>query len=326
MIKMKKFLLSAFIILTLFALTLVLDQFVVVKKEKYLRQNEQYRIDQEDKKIGEAFHEKFLGVLVKDEDGTEALVDPKDFWPIFSVFQYGSFEHYVNNVLKQIVKSGQRVVSLGGRMAFQASLISDLVGEKGKVFVFNADPRMAKIYRGTINFAKKKNIVFFEKEAYSRNMKVRFAACSPDADGRSHILQAEDKVGKNFDEITVEAVALDSIQELDNTIDILHMDIGDGEDEAVYGAKKLIDNSHNLIVVQSWYVQNVANERTSKYIKFWRDRGYKFGEIQPSGEVIVEKTDDELMLLPYTDIIIAKNLDEIISKFKPDAKPEKQKV
>jgi len=317
-----KFLL--FILLTLSFLIIVVigGKYIVIKKEKYTLLKENSLLCKKNKSILNSFRHRFTGVLLKDEDGSEVFVDPQDNIVSNYLILNGSWESHVRNVIKQIVKPGMRVVCLGGHIGVHEILISRLVGSSGRVFVFEPNPKILKYTKANIYFSYNNNITLFEKAAYSENTKLEFSSLKADENsGHSHIIFDEAIIEDNADRIVVDAITLDSISELEKGIDVIQMDIEGAEIDAIYGAKKLIENSANLIVIQEWDIKMMGTERVPKYIKFWRDQGYKFAEIVSSGDKLVEKTDTELMVLMHTDIVIAKNLDEIIANFKPYVKP-----
>ena len=121
---------------------------------------------------------------------------------------------------------------------------------------------------------------------------------------------------KKIDPIKIPSIKIDSIPHL-TSIDILQMDIEGAEEEAIYGAQNLIDNSPNLIVFQEWSPFWIKD--MDKYLKFWRSRGFKIAKI--SGKFLQLLTDEDLksnkdINHSQIDIIMAKDLEYIITNFK----------
>ncbi len=272
--------------------------------------------------IVDAFRNKFTGVLMTDEDGEEIFIDPKDSFVSYSIIQNGSWEPHIKNILRQIVKPKMKIVCLGGHIGVHERLISKLVGSEGHVFVFEPNPKILKFLKANIYFEGNKNVILYDKAAYSENKQLRFAARLVDKNsGGSYVIKDRGTADSMAEEVIVDAITLDSIPNIVSGVDIIQMDIEGSEPEAIYGAKKLIENSPNLIVLQEWLLDSMEKATLPEYIKFWRDRGYRFAEIVSSGDKLVKKTDEELMELTHSDVIIAKNLDEIIANFKPYSKP-----
>lgn len=258
---------------------------------------------------------KFDGVLVKDtnfkDNSFDLLLMGNDF--VSSMIYYNNtWEPHLQNALHQLVKPGNKALVLGSHIGYHALLISKLVGDAGKVSIFEANPHTLKFLRANLAFNDIKNATIFPKAAFSSNRSLQFVALTSGNTGGSHIQRKGDD-NSNSNLITVDAVSIDSIKEID-TIDILQMDIESSEAQAVFGAKELIDNSPHLIVFQEWSPTWMKDD-VDAYLEFWRSRGYKIAEITTTG--LIELTDEQLKNISFADIILAKNLDQIISNFKP---------
>jgi len=257
------------------------------------------------------------GVLVRDEDDNAIFVAPDNCISQHIIFK-GSWEPHVRNIIKQLAKPKQKVLIFGGHFGTHAMLFSKIVGPEGKVYVFEPNPETFKQLEANAYFSKTKNIVLYEKAAYSENKKLKFIAVLPrENSGGSHLASDEyEEVNppETFTEITVQAIRADSIPELSNGgIDILQMDIEGAEPQAVFGAKQIIDNSPNLVVIQEWTMRCMAKDAVA-YLKFWRERGYRFARI--TNNSLIEMTDKELIDSPAIDIVISKNLNQLIANFK----------
>lgn len=254
------------------------------------------------------------GILVLDEDGQEIFLDVQDRVIAGTIIKRGVWEPHVRNLIKQIVQPGQRVIVLGAHVGVHTVLMSRLVGEKGQIYVFEPNPSTLKYLKANILFNPIKNITLYEKAAFSANTELKFIAVGRDVNsGASHIVRED----KEFlgEEITVQAVKLDSVlPTVDGGFDVLQMDVEGAEAQAVFGAEHIIDNSPNLVVLQEWS-PNWMRTDVEKYLKFWRDRGYRFAKI--TADQLIEISDDELKNSPQIDIIISKNLDQVMTNFKP---------
>lgn len=315
---MKNRILVIFVVGLVGALSFLFKDKILVSKEKYLniKSNAQKYI--KETQIFEDYNNSLTGVLFKDKDGIEYFLDPRDSWITGGFIVSSEWEAHLRNILKQRIKPGNKVLCLGAHQGVHVVLISHLVGNAGAVYAFEPNPRILPFTKANIYFDPFKNVKLFEKAAYSSNTSLSFISMDPyNNSGSSHIIGANksnDNIKMLGDEITVEAVKIDDIPEI-QSVDFIQMDIEGAEPEAIKGAAKLINNSPNLTVFQEWSVSMMGKESAQQYLKFWRDLGFKFAEIRC--ENLTPKTDQELLELGHTDIIIAKNLDEIISDFKP---------
>ncbi len=253
-------------------------------------------------------------ILIKDQDKQEILLDLKDPLITQYIIHSGVWEPHLKNLMKQIIRPGHKVIVLGGHVGIHALLMSRLVGESGKLEVFEPNPSTLKYLKINLLLNPIKNITLYEKAAFSENTQLKFIAVDWRLNASASYLERE-VGGLPGEQITVDAVKLDSILTIpEGGFDILQMDVEGAEAQAVLGAEHIIDNSPNLVVLQEWTADWMRDD-VAKYLKFWRDRGYRFAKI--TGDQLREMSDSELMVAPQIDIIITKNLDFIIANFKP---------
>jgi FkbM family methyltransferase len=258
-----------------------------------------------------------IGTLILDKNGLSLLLMNNDDVSR-GIYHDKQWEPHLQHALKQLVKPKDKVLVLGAHIGTHALLLSKIVGNEGKVSIFEANPYTLKFLKANILLNNAHNTTLYPKAAYSKNTSLKFVAVSKGNTGISHIDGITDlsRPEDNQDNmVTVEAVSIDSLSEI-KSINVLQMDIEGAEAEAVYGARKLIDNSPNLIVFQEWspfWIKDVDS-----YLEFWRSRGYKIAHIAKEG--LKEMTDKELKEIDQVnqiDILIAKDLDHIIASYKP---------
>lgn len=276
-----------------------------------------YKIKQKDvyyNSIIQAEKSKYTGFLIKDKNNLDILLMNGDDIINHHVLSDKQWEPHVQNVLSQILKPKDKVLVLGGHIGIHATLISKLIGKDGKVFIFEPNPKILKFLRTNLFLNNAENVTLYPKAAFSSNTNVAFIAKALGNVGGAHIITSEEDKNENLEQlITVEAVSIDSINEI-RTIDVLQMDIEGAEENAVYGAQKLIDRSPNLIVFQEWSPFWMKDIDT--YLKFWRSRNYKIVQITLSGG-LKELTDEALKSSGQIDIVMTRNLEKLINNFKP---------
>lgn len=251
---------------------------------------------------------KYKGILVSDKNNFDILVMGGDTVSEY-ILSTQEWEPHLQNALRQLIKPQDKVLILGAHIGYHTLLISRLVGDDGKVLIFEPNPSTLKILRANIALNDIHNTILYPKAAFSENTTLSFVIPKKDS-GQSHVKRPEDE--QSSDLITVEGVKIDSLKEIDS-IDVLQMDVEGVEDKAIYGATKLIDNSPNLIVFQEWSPSWMKDIDT--YLKFWRSRDYKIAQI--TATELKEMTDKELKGSGQIDIILAKDLEKIVNNFRP---------
>jgi FkbM family methyltransferase len=219
-------------------------------------------------------------------------------------------------LLEKVVQKGDKVLSLGGHIGFHILHFSKLVGNDSKVYTFEPNPVAHVFLMYNLSLNQIHNVEVYEKAAYSENKILKFAAYNDRGsnNGGSYVIEGR-KITRDAQEISVQGVRIDDVLSHVNEIDILQMDIEGCEPNAVYGAKKLIERSKGLLVLQEWSVDLMKpNADIKTYIKFWRDKGYKFARITRKG--LFELTDEQLLAETHIiDIVISKNLQKLQSLY-----------
>jgi len=299
---MKK--LITIIILCLFAVIVIIvnHKYYLIKKEELLKGLTQ--------KVPN-----LSGLLIEGEDGNPFLLDAKDHLFTGKFLKHGCWEPHLTNLIKQIVKPGNKVIVVGGHVGTHTVLFSKLVGTQGHIDVFEPNPQTLKFLKTNIWLNPIKNITLHEKAAFSENTQLKFIKVARNNNpGSSHLVRDS----KNYigEEITVEAVTLDSVLSApEEGFDIMQVDAEGAEIKVILGAQNIIDKSPNLIILQEWSPFWMKTSDINQYLKFWRDRNYKIARI--NGGKLIELSDDELQKQEQIDIIITKNLEETIKNFKP---------
>lgn len=186
------------------------------------------------------------------EGGTNLLASwqhfyfPQEYirhWKIDMLF--GWYEKESTALFKKIIKSGMIAVDIGAHIGYYTRLYSRLVGDGGKVYAFEADPKNFELL--------KKNT------AHLNNTKIYQVAVTDHA-GPVDFYESEEKTGchstvfgviPNQKKITVPGGDLDAIfaKEGVDKIDVIKMDIEGGEPTAVKGMRNLLLNNPQIILI-----------------------------------------------------------------------------
>jgi FkbM family methyltransferase len=217
-------------------------------------------------------------------------------------------------MLLQLVKPNDRVLVFGAHIGYHGVLMSKIIGDQGKIWLFEANPMAVKFLRANILLNDITNATIYPKAVFSSNTKLQLKQIAAGNTGASHLVTSnvQDAIESGVNIITIDAVNIDSIAEI-SQVDVIQMDIEGAEPDAIYGAKNLINNSPNLIVLQEW--STIMTKNIDTYLAFWRARGYRAAVIRPDS--LQEISDEDLRKENiHIDILWAKNLDEIIANFK----------
>ena len=197
----------------------------------------------------------------------------------------GTWEQEIVDTLKRFVHKDSIVLHLGTHIGFDDIILGKLVGDKGKVYAFEANPDSYDITR--------KNIVINNLEDRVTLYPVGVGDQESDNTSASLCFNYDNTGGAFVDPNadphysrchTIKLVALDSILHEVQKIDVLFMDIEGYEIKAISGAQNLLKRSPNAVIIAEWNNQYYerAGSNQANFLKTYYDAGYRFFHITPS--------------------------------------------
>ena len=194
-------------------------------------------------------------------------------WKLEMLFH--NYEKETTKIFKKIIKPGMTVVDIGAHIGYFTRLFSKLVGERGKVFAFEADPINFNFLKR--NTSRLTNTTIINKAVSEQNGEINFYHI-PNSTGCHSVI----KPNRPAEKITVPAVTIDSIMTEYNlsSIDIIKMDIEGGELLALAGMQNLLNKSSNMTIVTEY--NSLALDKLEAY-------GFKLSKISNSINVLAKK-------------------------------------
>ena len=160
----------------------------------------------------------------------------------------GVFGPRDTQTMKDNVLPGNIVVDLGANIGYFTCLLAKLVGEDGKVFAFEPDPRNLKLLRRNIQENDYKNVIIADKAVSDVNGSCTLYS-SQKKFGANRIFESKKKQTHDFIPIKSETICLDDYFEKQNLlkkIDFIKIDIEGSEFRAFNGMKKILELNNNL--------------------------------------------------------------------------------
>lgn len=160
-------------------------------------------------------------------------------------------EQSTTDLFKKVVKEGNCVVDLGANIGYFTLLAAKLVGQKGKVYAFEPEPRNYSYLLKNIELNNYDNVVAIQKAVSDKTATTKLFICPYDT-GHHTIHQYEgiqaykpDFVDKKKDFVEVDITTLDDFFK-DQPIDVLKMDIEGAEPLALAGMDRVIRANQRL--------------------------------------------------------------------------------
>jgi FkbM family methyltransferase len=255
-------------------------------------------------------------VLVTTDNGKKLAVLAHDGIIGWSLIIGKSWDGANNAIFEKIVKPGDIILELGGNYGYNALRLSDLVGSKGKIYSFEANPITYNLFKFNMEINKATNIISYNYAVFNKKGEIKFNSLDKRLKpirgqnlGASHII-INDSQDIKGNIITVPTVRIDDILNKVPYVNLIKMDIEGAERPAMEGAIKLIKRSPNLTIISEWIPSLILPFGDIKgFINFYRDMGFRFGAIE-GGPCIRELNDNDLLNSEW-EVIISKDLDKL---------------
>lgn len=226
--------------------------------------------------------------------GSKIYTDPHEaVFFMTAAFDPESFYEATTRLFEKVVKKGDTVIDLGANVGFYTLLAARLVGESGKVYAFEPDPKTYKLLTRNIELNQYSNVIPVKKAINNEVGTAKFyLSPEPGAD-----TLYREKNHRRY--IEVETDTLDHFfQGKDQTIDVIKMDVEGAEMAALIGMDKLVNQNENLKIFLEFVPRNVIRagytpeEFVNKFLS------YNFKIILPDkGQLKEISNSDELMRL-----------------------------
>ncbi|MEO5571869.1 MAG: FkbM family methyltransferase [Bacteroidia bacterium] len=172
--------------------------------------------------------------------------------------------------LKQSIKRGDIVLDIGSNIGFYAKIMSELVGETGKVYCFEPDKTNFGHLKNLLG--EKSNVVLTNKAVADKSEKIEIFT--------SHRLNVDHRTYKpeKFDSsYFIDSISIDEFLGDNLKVDFIKMDIQGAEIFALKGMEKTLVKNKNLKIVTEFWPHGLKSAGSSaiEMLDFMNDQGYK---------------------------------------------------
>jgi len=205
---------------------------------------------------------------------------------------WGDFE---KEVIEKQIKKGDVILDIGANIGFYTLIMAKLVGEKGKVYAFEADPTNFEILKKNVEVNGYKNIVLVNKVVSNKNEKIKFYVDRGNTAGNS--LFNGDKEEYN----EVDAIKIDDYFPNNKKIDFIKIDIEGSEGRAMKGMVNLLEKNKEIKIVTEVYPQllnDVGKEEginAKDYLNLLQEKNFKLYDVDEKNKSIVLSSPEEIL-------------------------------
>ena len=211
---------------------------------------------------------------------------------------HGTWEKSETEIIKKIIKEGDYVLDLGANIGYYTLLFSRLVGDKGKVFAFEPDPKNFSVLKRNIELNNYKNVILVQKAVSNKNGNTNLFLS--DVNTGDHRLFADIKNKKS---IVIQTVKLDDyFKDLHKPISFIKMDIQGSEGLAIDGMKKLLSKNHKPTLLTEFWKYGLINSgiEPNSFLQNMSNLGFSPFLIDEKKESLEQTTIEELEDFPST--------------------------
>lgn len=147
-----------------------------------------------------------------------------------------------------ICSPGDRIIEIGGNIGTETVGFSDIVGQNGKIFVFEPLPSNLDKLTDTMKINKFHNVIILPYAVSNENRKINFAIpYSENISGVGHIIRSNDAPANV---IEVDCFTLDSLEYLIEPAKAIFMDAEGEEINILKGAEKYLNKNKPHLVLE----------------------------------------------------------------------------
>ncbi len=187
--------------------------------------------------------------------------------PMYTYFK-NKQDDFEISLLRKYIKKGDTVIDIGANIGYYAAMLSNCVGENGKVHCFEPDvSNFTHLEKATKAY---KNIIINNKAVGPKTEKLKiYTSKELNVDHRTYQPEDYDKV------IEIDAVSIDDYFAVAGPVevqkvDFIKMDIQGFEMQAIQGMTKTLSNNKNIkLISEFWpYGLKKAGSSLTDYFNF----------------------------------------------------------
>jgi len=215
-----------------------------------------------------------LGVILTQVEGRKYYVDTKEDENSSRPLVIGAYERGVTSLFKELVNEGMVVLDIGAHIGYYTLIAAGIVGDRGKVYAFEAAPENFSLLLRNIEVNGYTNVIPIQK-AVSNKIGVTTLFLGPLGYAGTHSIY---NVHNKSVMIKVEVTSLDEFfKDIQCKIDLIKMDIEGAEMSALEGMANLIKRNTSLKIITEFYPKllQIAGFSPDGFLNKLTDFGFK---------------------------------------------------
>ena len=205
--------------------------------------------------------------------GHKMFLDQNDSLRL-SIFKV--YEPFQTELIMNEIKKGDIVLDIGANIGYYTLLFAKLVGNNGKVFAFEPDPKNFDLLKRNVELNNYKNVVLVQKAVSDKNGKIKLYLSK---NNKAHHSVFNQLGSDQF--IEIDAIKLDDYFKDSNNIDFIKIDVEGAEYDVFNGMQKTLNKNKNLKIITefcpAWLEK--CDRNPGEYLEELMEQGFKFYNI-----------------------------------------------
>ena len=210
-----------------------------------------------------------------------------------------NYERDVTALFRSRLRPGMRVIDIGANIGYFTMLAASLVGPEGRVLAIEPNPRNVRLLEASRR-ANRFDHVAVAQTAAGRDTGVLIlntsfsnGTTSTPPDELAQLLSAE----------TVACLRIDSLVGIDDTVDLIKVDVEGAEFNALLGGEATIRRCHPFIISEfsPGMMPGISNISGEDYLHWLIGLGYDLAVVEPDGSLTEVRSDVGAIMRIYDE-------------------------
>lgn len=197
-------------------------------------------------------------LVLRNVNSSKMWIDPNDTSLAPTLLVKGIWEEGVTNVFRNFIKPGMVVVDVGANIGYYTLLSAMLVGNQGKVYAFEPISNNYELLMKSVKENNYFQVAAVQKAVSEKDEKVTMFL-HPTGSG-AHTMGGWDAARKS---IEVESTKLDTFFPKGSRVNFLKIDVEGFEYAALRGARRIIEENSNLLLLVEFWPKGMINSGDS---------------------------------------------------------------
>lgn len=237
-----------------------------------------------------------VGEIKTETNGFTIFLNSSDEGEAKDILLKGIYDELETEVIKTYVKKGDYVLDIGAHIGYFCLLMAREVGESGRVYAFEPEPKNFKFLSKNIEINKYSNVVLENLALSSTSGKVKLFLDKNNLGNMSFSsLNIPQKSLSGY--IEVKSMALDEyVNKIGNKISFIKIDVQGAEGLVFSGAWQTLRRSKPVILIEFW-PYGLKNNGTDPMglLAMLHNLGYKFFVLDVKDQKLKSKNPIDIM-------------------------------